>query len=188
MGEKDIITKLQALTIRAEQNEILIKTLQEKVDMLSSIVQENTHKEAEGSKTRRHRKENDLLPDEELLARLKKLIATKKRLTQNYIVVNQQEMMRDIAAMLDITQLRLKHLLTNAGPSVTLNSLICQCRVEKSCKLMAEFPHYTIETIAKESGFNNMMTFYRWFHIVMDCTPKAYMEKVNPPQQPDAEG
>ena len=130
----------------------------------------------EGS--RKPRKMNDLLPDSELLERLRRLFVDRKELILTVDIPNRQELIRNVASMLNITQRRLKTLLSNAGPSVNLNALICRCRVEIACSMMAE-TNKSIEAIARECGFQNRMTFYRWFRGVKGCTPKAYMEQVN---------
>ena len=183
MNVEELLSRLQDHILHAKQSDQSIKALQAKLSMLNKCLEGMPHGEAEPGKVRKPRRENDLLTDNELLARLKSLIADRKELTCDKAFAGRQVMIRSVAEMLNVTQLRLKQMLAHLGPTMSLNSLICRCRVEIACTIMADYPNYTIETIAQESGFQNRMTFYRWFHSVMGCTPKTYMDLLGSMQQ-----
>ena len=58
-----------------------------------------------------------------------------------------------------------------------LSDYIEQLRLEYACELLEERPEYSIEAIAKESGFGARCSFYRTFRQYAGCSPGDYRKK-----------
>lgn len=59
-------------------------------------------------------------------------------------------------------------------------SYVNELRINHSIKLLKQYPNYTIESIAMDSGFNNVRSYYRVFKERFDMSPAEYrkaMEK-----------
>lgn len=56
----------------------------------------------------------------------------------------------------------------------TPNTYINHLRIEYAVKLMKTYPHYSIESIAADSGFKSKNTFYVAFRDVFGVTPNEY--------------
>lgn len=59
-------------------------------------------------------------------------------------------------------------------------SYVNELRINHSIKLLKQYPNYTIESIAMDSGFNNVRSYYRVFKERFDMSPTEYrkaMEK-----------
>ena len=56
----------------------------------------------------------------------------------------------------------------------TPNTYINRLRIEYAVKLMKTYPHYSIESIATDSGFKSKNTFYVAFRDVFGVTPNEY--------------
>jgi AraC-like DNA-binding protein len=65
------------------------------------------------------------------------------------------------------------------------NSLLNHFRVEEAARKLGdpEFDHFTIEAIAKESGFGSRSSFYQVFEIFKGIKPNIYRSRIN--QQED---
>lgn len=73
-----------------------------------------------------------------------------------------------------------KNLLTDVikkCTGITPNAYLNRLRIEHAVKLMETHPHYSIESIAKDSGFNSKNTFYTAFHKVFGVTPNEYKKR-----------
>ncbi len=55
--------------------------------------------------------------------------------------------------------------------------LINELRVQRSIVLLRENPHFTIEGIAYDSGFNSRASFYRAFKKMTSSTPSEYLQQ-----------
>ncbi len=61
---------------------------------------------------------------------------------------------------------------------VNFRTFINDLRLQEAAKLMKAHPHYSISSIAIESGFEVPQSFYRLFHEKFGCTPNEYFDKV----------
>lgn len=59
----------------------------------------------------------------------------------------------------------------------TPNTYINHLRIEHAVHLMKTYPHYSIESIATDSGFNSKNTFYTAFREVFGMTPNEYKKE-----------
>lgn len=167
----EVLNELRTLKIQIEREAEFIKGLQAKIDRLclnSQLTETNI---------RKPRKDNDLLSDEELLSRLKRIIV------EEQLYLRPKVSLRDVSDSMDVSQVRLKQMFAAAGASVSLNSLICRQRVEAACELLHTHPHYSMRAIAYESGFQSMKTFYRWFADIVGCSPTSYIEAADTTNQ-----
>lgn len=116
------------------------------------------------------RTEFDLEAQYELLVRMDELIMKEKL----YLLENVSR--EDMASMLHVDKtlliLAIRNHLNDAYMPVILN----RYRVRHAIDVMKEQPNYTVEAIAKESGFNNVRKFYRIFKDEMGMTPSEYRE------------
>lgn len=116
------------------------------------------------------RTEFDLEAQHELLVRMDELIMKEKL----YLLENVSR--EDMASMLHVDKtlliLAIRNHLNDAYMPVILN----RYRVRHAIDVMKEQPNYTVEAIAKESGFNNVRKFYRIFKEEMGMTPTEYRE------------
>jgi AraC-like DNA-binding protein len=65
-----------------------------------------------------------------------------------------------------------------AGTKVTPSKYLNQLRIVCSIELLKTKPGYSIEAIAKDSGFGTRTTFYRVFTDTFGITPKQFREKI----------
>lgn len=65
-----------------------------------------------------------------------------------------------------------------AGAKVTPSKYLNQLRIVCSIELLKTKPEYSIEAIAKDSGFGTRTTFYRVFTDSFGITPKQFREKI----------
>jgi AraC-like DNA-binding protein len=65
-----------------------------------------------------------------------------------------------------------------AGAKVTPSKYLNQLRIVCSIELLKTKPGYSIEAIAKDSGFGTRTTFYRVFTDTFGITPKQFREKI----------
>lgn len=105
-----------------------------------------------------------------LLVRMDELINKEK------LYLNENVSREDIARMLNVDKfqviLTIRNFLDDSYMPVILN----RYRIRHSIDVMKEQPNYTVEAIAKESGFNNVRKFYRIFKDEMGMTPTEYRE------------
>lgn len=78
-----------------------------------------------------------------------------------------------------INKNNLSGLLHRYSGATNLNNYLNRLRVEYSVKLIKENKNFSIEAIAKESGFNSRTTFYRAFYKQFGMTPTEYIDSFN---------
>ena len=84
---------------------------------------------------------------------------------------------KDLSAATGISQLRLHTLFGENRSYTTLNEYINRrFRIPMALRMLHEHPDYTIEAIAHECGYQNMKTFFNWFHREMNMTPRRYSD------------
>jgi tetratricopeptide (TPR) repeat protein len=90
----------------------------------------------------------------------------------------------DVAASLGLTRVELQEYVKKLGFQ-NFNSLLNHFRVEEAARKLGdpEFDHFTIEAIAKESGFGSRSSFYQVFEIFKGIKPNIYRSRIN--QQED---
>lgn len=70
-------------------------------------------------------------------------------------------------------------LIQNHAGASNLNNYLNRLRVEYSVRLIKENKNYSIEAIARESGFNSRATFYRAFYKQFGMTPTEYISTLD---------
>ncbi len=69
----------------------------------------------------------------------------------------------------------------NTEAGVTFYKFVNRYRILHAIGLInaPENKKYTLETIARQSGFNSMTTFYDFFRQEKGCTPREYLKRIN---------
>lgn len=98
---------------------------------------------------------------------------------------------KELSAATGISQLRLHSLFGEEHTYMNLNEYVNRrFRIPLVLQMFSEHPEYTVEAIARECGYQNMKTFFNWFHREMGMTPREYCkmldegqaeEKITPP-------
>ena len=88
----------------------------------------------------------------------------------------------DLAAFAKLDKNKLTDVI-RYGAKVTPNKYLNQLRILCSVELLKSKPDYSIESIAKDSGFGNRTTFYRIFSESFGITPVEYRKALKSEQQ-----
>ncbi len=69
----------------------------------------------------------------------------------------------------------------NTEAGVTFYKFVNRYRIQHALSLInaPDNQKYTLEAIARQSGFNSMTTFYDFFRQEKGCTPREYLKKLN---------
>lgn len=90
---------------------------------------------------------------------------------------------KDLSAATGISQMKLRALFGENQTYMTLNECINRrFRIPQVLQMLREHPEYTVEAIARECGYQNMKTFFNWFHRELGMTPREYCKTL---EQPD---
>jgi AraC-like DNA-binding protein len=70
----------------------------------------------------------------------------------------------------------------NTSVGITFFQLVNRYRIQHAVELinLSDHKKFTFETIARQSGFSSMTTFYAFFKKEQGCTPSDYIRKRNP--------
>jgi len=84
----------------------------------------------------------------------------------------------DLAITLKSNRTYISHAI-NTEAKISFYKLVNRYRVLYAIELLnaGGIEKYTLETFAKQSGFNSMSTFYSFFKEETGCTPKSYIKK-----------
>ncbi len=70
----------------------------------------------------------------------------------------------------------------------SLKNLIISMRIEHACRLLVEYPNYTIDAIALECGIGARSTFYRLFRDYCGCSPNDYRKQLEESEEVEEVG
>lgn len=84
--------------------------------------------------------------------------------------------LKEMAKALGLTQKRLIKLLKEQAHFANFNDYLTKKRLLLACELMRENPNWTIEAIAKESGFQTRRTFQEVVKTHLGMTPSQYRQ------------
>ena len=155
---------LESMEKVVNSHDVVIKQLLQKITDLEEYVTHN-HTGAERHKAGSGKHDTD--DGEQLLMRLKLLI-NEKRLYQRPSVP-----LWEIASELGISQKRLKEIIEMTG-YYSLKNLFNHYRINCACQMMLAHPAFSVEAVAKESGFQSVKSFYRWFQREVGVSPTDF--------------
>lgn len=113
----------------------------------------------------------DILPSE-LYLRLDRLMA------DELLFTNAELSRAEVAARLGTNVAYLYNALREIRGQQPFTDYLNSYRLNYACKLLADDPGRSIESIALESGFNSRQTFYRIFKKQFGLTPLAYRKSI----------
>ncbi|MCR4920768.1 MAG: helix-turn-helix transcriptional regulator [Bacteroidaceae bacterium] len=114
--------------------------------------------------------------DETILERIGEWLDTDDNFLQKLTI-------RDAAQAIGSTQKRIVEAFASKGGEGGFNEIITQKRINRACLLIQRETNYTIEAIAKFSGFPSVRTFYRKFQQSIGLTPTEYRESLKKLQE-----
>jgi AraC-like DNA-binding protein/positive regulator of sigma E activity len=97
---------------------------------------------------------------------------------QDQLFLNENLTVHDIANKLEVNSKNISRAI-NAHDELNFNKFINQKRVDFARKLLVDpkYDHFTIEGIARESGFRSKSTFNTTFKSIIGLTPSAYKKR-----------
>jgi len=115
---------------------------------------------------------NSSLKESEMLLIKNRL---EKLFNSEHIFLNNALSIEDLSKELDVKTHHISQTFTNVF-NENFNDYVNRFRVEYSKKLFVDpnYNNFKIEAIAKDSGFNNKVTFYKSFSKFVNLTPSAY--------------
>lgn len=116
-------------------------------------------------------KESDDLSEEYL-----SFIRMENKIVENQLFLNPKINRDEILQVTGIGKNALVPLIKKYSGSSNLNDYINRLRLEYAVKMIQTNKVYTIDYIAKTSGFNSRSTFYRAFQDVYGMSPSQYLE------------
>ena len=102
----------------------------------------------------------------------------KRLLNEEKYFLNRSLKLSDLALALSCSERELSKAINHFGQS-NFNKFINSFRIlySKDILIDSKFDHYTIESIAEESGFSNKVSFYNAFKKHTGLSPTAFREK-----------
>ena len=131
-----------------------------------------------------------LSPDEEEDKDMEKVLLRAKkaenRLQELQLFLDPDLRREDLQKTLYISRATLSVLIRESGED-TYNNYINRLRVSHSVKLMQENALFSVDAIAKQSGFKSRSTFYAAFQRRFGMSPTQYKKTLTPQEQKEAE-
>jgi AraC-like DNA-binding protein len=125
----------------------------------------------------RHRElmaDADLRDDEELLA----FIET--RLEGDDVALSPDFGLKDVAELAGTTQQRIAELYRRKTIYHSVDKYLDYLRLIRALRLLKDKPHYGVEAIAQEAGFNSVRTMHRKILDAIGMTPGQFRDLTNP--------
>lgn len=94
-------------------------------------------------------------------------------LTTKEVVTNPDLTMPDVAKNVQLTPHQLSHFL-NEKLNINFSKFINHYRIKFAIQLMKESPNLSLDSIAYDSGYNSLSTFYSAFRSITRMTPTQY--------------
>lgn len=89
----------------------------------------------------------------------------------------QADMNRDqVTQLLGIDKNRLAVIMQKFGNGTTLPAYINHLRIHHACQMLKDYPNYTIQAIATDSGFTTLRNFQRLFKDYTGMTPLEFKD------------
>lgn len=89
----------------------------------------------------------------------------------------QADMNRDqVTQLLGIDKNRLAVIMQKFGNGTTLPAYINHLRIHHACQMLKDYPNYTIQAIATDSGFTSLRNFQRLFKDYTGMTPLEFKD------------
>ncbi len=126
---------------------------------------------------RKHREvmaQADLRSDEELLAIIE------ARIEGDEIPLPPEYGIREVAELVGTTQTRISTLYKEKTIYHSVDKYLDFLRLMRALRMLKENPHYSIEAIAADAGFNTVRTLNRKIQEALGITPRQYRDITNP--------
>lgn len=99
-----------------------------------------------------------------------------KRMMEDKLYL-QADLNRDqVTQLLGIEKNRLAAIMQKFGNGSTLPAYINHLRIHHACQMLKDYPNYTIQAIATDSGFTSLRNFQRLFKDYTGMTPLEFKE------------
>lgn len=96
----------------------------------------------------------------------------------------QADMNRDqVTQLLGIDKNRLAVIMQKFGNGTTLPAYINHLRIHHACQMLKDYPNYTIQAIATDSGFTSLRNFQRLFKDYTGMTPLEFKDTLEQENQ-----
>ena len=164
--QRTLTDKQKVLDDQQRELDELYKRLEEQQDKVTELRQQ----------TRGYRqliKATQDMNDEELMAWLD------ERMDETRLYTTPTLSLKEMAKALGLTQKRLGQLFKNQEKFNNLGEYLTEKRFLLACELMRENPEWTIEAVAKESGFLTRRTFQDVVKAHLGLTPSQFRQTLN---------
>jgi AraC-like DNA-binding protein len=158
-----------------EEQQEKIESLQKQQEEMAAMMREKAKDEVTLLRQQTQERRNDLLrtaemSDEELLSWID------QRMNESRLFTLPTFTLKEMAKAVGLTQKRLTELLKERANFSSFNDYLTKKRLLLACELMRENPNWTIEAIAKESGFQTRRTFQEVVKTHLGMTPSQYRQ------------
>ena len=171
----DLVRQHNALLEKNRSQQDKLDQLQKQQEQIVAMMQERARDEVTLLRQQTQRRRNELqrtaeMTDGELMAWVEQKMDESRAFTSPNFTL------KEMAKAVGLTQKRLTLLLREQAQRTSFSDYLTRKRLLFACKLMRENPNWTIEAIAKESGFQTRRTFQEVVKTHLGMTPSQYRQ------------
>ena len=169
MNDNNIAEEIKTLKRIVAEQKMTIDTLCERINEVEVVKNHFPSVNTTGKK--KYANPASYESDEKLLMRLKLLI------NETQLYKSHDVKFWKVAAELNVTQKRLKEIVVSTKYH-NLKNILNHYRVLAACQTIIQYPAYSIQAVAADSGFNSLKSFYRWFQREVGSSPTDYRNSI----------
>lgn len=171
----DLVRQNNALLEKNRSQQDKLDQLQKQQEQIVAMMQERARDEVTLLRQQTQRRRNELqrtaeMTDGELMAWVEQKMDESRAFTSPNFTL------KEMAKAVGLTQKRLTQLLREQAQRTSFSDYLTRKRLLFACKLMRENPNWTIEAIAKDSGFQTRRTFQEVVKTHLGMTPSQYRQ------------